>query len=192
MKSYNMEVSKKENGAYVKQGQVAVFYPLLNEMGLNIEAQKEDDEGFPVYEDAKVQYVFDAVLAAVKAAARNKLVSGTVQLKDGCKIAETVAELIEGGGGNKGDALAAVREFLAAFKAWLPSTGKKEAVIAAIYDLAANRKGLALQPADKKTKFAVYLADFAETLDEAQAERFSRPLLSLQECCEAGDALDDM
>ena len=46
MKSYQMEVSKKENGAYVAQGKIEVFYPLLNELGLNVEAEKVDDEGF--------------------------------------------------------------------------------------------------------------------------------------------------
>lgn len=192
MKSYTMEVSKKIDGAYVKQGDVIVFYPLLSELGLAVEPKEYDKEGFPVYEADAVQYTFDAVLAAVKAAARNKLVSGTATLKDGAKIAESVEELLESGGGNKGDALAAVREFLAAFKAWLPSTGKKEAVQSAVYDLASNRKGLALQTADKKQRFAIYLADFAETLNEEQAARFSRPLLVLNECCEAADALDDM
>ena len=135
MQSYKMEVSKKENGAYVRQGEIEVYYPLLNELGLSVEAEKNDEEGFPIYTDEKVQYVFDAVLAAVKAQARNKLVSGTATLKPGLSIASTVEELLESGG-NKGDALAAVREFLAAFKAWLPKTGKSEKVQAAVYELA--------------------------------------------------------
>jgi hypothetical protein len=196
MKSFVMEVSKKElvagSNQYVKQGDVTIYYPLLSELGIAIDPEKMDENGFPVYTDEKVQYVFDAMLAAVKAQARNKLVSGTAKLKDGQSIADTVEALLESGGGNKGDALAAVREFLASFKAWLPTTGKKEAVQAAVYDLAANRKGLALQTMEKKQKFLGYLSDFAETLTEEQAARFSRPLLALNECCEAGDALDDM
>jgi len=192
MKSFIMEVSKKENGAYVKQGEVTIFYPLLNELGFDVEVEKEDEDGFPVYADEKAQYAFDAVLAAVKAQARNKLVSGTATFKDGQKIAETVAELLESGSANKGDALAAVREMLAAFKAWLPKTGKKEAVQAAVYDLAANRKGLALQTADKKAKFLNYITDFAVTLTPEQAVRFTRPLEALQAACASADALDDM
>ncbi len=191
MKSYKMEVSKKENGAYVKQGEIEVFYPLLNELGLTVEAEKFDEEGFPIYSDDKVQYVFDAVLAAVKAQARNRLVSGTATLKPGLSIASTVEELLESGG-NKGDALAAVREFLAAFKAWLPKTGKSEKVQAAVYELARNKAAVMLQDDAKKAKFAKYLADFAVTLSEEQAARFSRPLLALEEAAEAGDALDDM
>lgn len=191
MKSYQMEVSKKENGAYVAQGKIEVFYPTLDELGLNVQPEKSDEEGFPVYSDEKVQYVFDAVLAAVKAQARNKLVSGTATLKPGLSIASSVEELLESGG-NKGDALAAVREFLAAFKAWLPKTGKSEKVQAAVYELARNKASVMLQADDKKTRFAQYLADFAQTLTEEQAARFTRPLLALNEACEAGDALDDM
>lgn len=192
MKSFTMEVSKKENNAYVKQGNVTIYYPLLADLGFTSESVKDDDDGFPIYTDPKAQYVFDAVLAAVKAQARNKLVSGTANLKDGQKIAETVEELIEAGSANKGDALAAIREMLAAFKAWLPTTGKKQAVQSAVYDLAANRKGLALQTADKKAKFLGYLADFSATLTPDQAIRFERPLIALNDACEAADALDDM
>ena len=195
MKSYKMEVSKKADvmgvAQYVKQGEIEVFYPLLTELGIAIEPAKEDEEGFPVYADEKVQYVFDAILAAVKAQARNKLVSGTATLKAGLSIASTVEELLESGG-NKGDALAAVREFLAAFKAWLPTTKKSEKVQAAVFDLAKNRAGLSLQDNDKKVKFAKYLTDFAVTLTSEQAARFSRPLLALNEACTEGDALDDM
>ena len=191
MQNYTMEVSKKENGAYAKVGEITVYYPLLSELGLNVEPAKNDEDGFPIYADEKVQYVFDAVLAAVKAQARNRLVSGTATLKPGLTIASTVEELLESGG-NKGDALAAVREFLAAFKAWLPKTGKSEKVQSAVYELARNKASVALQSDDKKAKFAVYLAGFAETLNAEQVARFSRPLLALNEACEAGDALDDM
>ena len=198
MKSFTMEVSKKElvNGTsqYVKQGEVTIYYPTLADLGIEskLSDKEVDDDGFPVYADPKAQYAFDAVLAAVKAQARNKLVSGTANLKDGQKIAETVEELLEAGSANKGDALAAIREMLAAFKAWLPTTGKKESVQAAVYDLAANRKGLALQTADKKTKFMGYLSDFSATLSAEQAARFERPLMALNDACEAADALDDM
>ena len=191
MQNYTMEVSKKENGAYAKVGEITVYYPLLSELGLSVEPAKTDEEGFPIYSDEKVQYVFDAVLAAVKAQARNRLVSGTATLKPGLTIASTVEELLESGG-NKGDALAAVREFLAAFKAWLPKTGKSEKVQAAVYELARNKASVALQSDNKKARFAVYLSGFAETLNAEQVARFSRPLLALNEATEAGDALDDM
>ena len=194
MQKFTMEVSKKENGKYVKQGDVVIHYPLLSEMGLTVEPKENDSEGFPVYADDKVQFVFDAVLSAVKAQARNRLISGTATLKDGLSIAETVEALLESGGtGNKGEALAVVRDMLVAFKSYLAGTGKSQAVQDAVYNLAANKKSLMLQPADKKAKFSeTYLAGFAEMLSEEQAARFERPLVALSEACEAGDALDDM
>ncbi len=192
MKSFDMEVNKKENSAFVKVGSVKVHYPLLSEMGLPVEPTKFDDEGFPIYEDTKVQFVFDGLLSSVKANARNKLVSGTATLKDGLTIAETVEQLLESGSGNKGEALAIVREMLASFKSYLPSTGKSQKVQDAVLALASNRKSLMLQPADKKEKFLGYLAGYAQTLTPEQASKFSRPLLALQEAAEEADGLDDM
>ena len=195
MKSYIMEVSTKQEvggvSQYVKQGEIEVYYPVLSELGLTVEPKEFDKEGFPIYSDERVQYVFDAVLASVKAQARNKLVSKSAALKPGLSIASTVEELLESGG-NKGDALAANREFLAAFKAWLPKTGKSEKVQLAVFDLAKNRSGLSLQSDVNKGKFSVYLSDFADTLSTEQAERFTRPLIALNEACTLGDALDDM
>lgn len=194
MESYHMEVSKKDvvegKSQYVAQGKVEVFYPLLSELGFAVEPKSYDADGFPVYADDKAQWCFEAILAAVKAAARNKLVAQTATLKPGLSIASTLEELIEGG--NKGDALAANREFLAAFKAWLPSTKKSEKVQAAVFDLAKNKAGLSLQPDDKKQKFLVYLTDFAKTLTAEQSARFERALVALEDAAQAGDALDDM
>ena len=196
MKSFKMEVSKKEEVAgrpqYVKQGEVIIYYPTLEDFGINAEVKESDEEGFPVYADSKMQYAFDAVLAAVKAQARNKLVSGTATLKDGQSIATTLEALLESNTANRGDSLAAVREMLAAFKLWLATTGKKESVQAAVYSLAANRTGLSLQSEDKKSKFLVYLSDFAAKLTPAQADRFLRPLTALEEAATGGDPLDDM
>jgi hypothetical protein len=196
MKSFKMEVSKKEEVAgrpqYVKQGEVEIFYPTLEDFGIAAEVKETDEEGFPVYTDSKMQYAFDAVLAAVKAQARNKLVSGTATLKDGQSIATTLEALLESNTANRGDALAAVREMLSAFKGWLATTGKKESVQAAVYSLAANRTGLSLQSEEKKGKFLVYLADFAGKLTAAQADRFAKPLTALEEAATGGDPLDDM
>lgn len=74
----------------------------------------------------------------------------------------------------------------------LATTNKSAKIQAAVYELARNRSSVALQEDDRKIKFQKYLSDFAETLDETQATRFTRPLLALNEACELGNALDDM
>jgi DNA-binding ferritin-like protein (Dps family) len=185
-----MEVSKKENGAYVKQGEVEVFYPLLNEMGIPVEADKMDDEGFPVYADEKVQYVFDSMLAYVKSAARNKLVSGTVQLKEGNKIAETIEELLATGE-RSGAALALRREFFATLKDFLPSLGKSAAYCAQLYDIISNVKGISAQSAARKALVGDTVAAFAATLAEDKLNAYVRILKSIEEQIEAVSELPD-
>ena len=198
MNKYTMIVSKKEevtaaNGEkkneYVKKGEVEVFYPLLSELGFAVEPEKNDEEGFPIYKDEKAQYMFDAVLASVKSAARNKLVTGTATLKPGLSIASSIEELLEGG--NKGDALAATREFLAAFKAFLPSTKKSEKVQTAIYQLASKKEALLTQNGENQEKFMRYLTQFAETITPEQAARFERAMTAIEENCSGGDPLAD-
>ena len=190
MKSFNMEVSKKENGAYVLQGAVSVFYPLLDEMGIAIEPEKFDDDGFPSYADERVQYLFDAMLAAVKASARNKLVSGTVELKDGNKIAESVEELLATGE-RSGAALALRREFFAAVKDYLPSLGKSQAYVAQLYDIISNVKGISAQSAARKGLISETVAGFAATLDAVKLDAYARIFNQIEEQLEAESELPE-
>ncbi len=191
MIKFNMEVSKKVDGAYQKVGEVPVYFPLFSELDIPVESTKTDEDGMPVFENEKHGFVYAAVVAAVKAQARNKLVSGTATLKAGLTIAETVEELLETGG-NKGEALAAIRECLAAFKAWLPSTGKPEKTQAALLQLMKSKDALSIQSEEKKQKFSVYVQDFAASLKPEQVSRFERHLTAINDACQEGDALDLM
>lgn len=198
MQQYKMEVSKKENGQYNKVGEVIVFYPLLSDLGMAADrakddkgADKSDDDGLPLYADENAQYIFDCVFAAVKAAARNKLVSGTATLKDGQKIAETVEELRAVGGGNRGEALAIQRECLAALKAYLPTTGKSQTVQEIILTLAAKTEALVLSTPQRKQNFLSVLGSFAESLTPEQAARFARPLMKMEEAANVEAAAED-
>lgn len=190
MQSYKMKVSKKENGAYVEVGEVEVFYPLLSELGLAVEPSGKDEDGFPTYADEKVQFVFDSILSAVKASARNKLVSGSVELKDGNKIAETVEELLATGE-RSGAALALRREFFADFKAFLPSLGKSQAYAAGIYDIVSNIKGICNQSAARKALISDIVGQFAGTLDAAKLASYERLLTQIAEQVEAVSELPD-
>ena len=194
MKSITMEVSKKENGAYVKVGDVEVFYPLLNELGINIEATGEDDKGFATYEDERVQYVYDAVVAAVKASARNKLVSGTVELKDGNKIAETIEELLAAGE-RSGAALALRREFFADLKAFMPTSavcaGKSQAFVAGLFDLIQNVKGICNQSPARKNLINEVIAGLIGSLTAEKLAKYERTLAQIAEQVEAVSELPD-
>ena len=191
MKSYNMAVSKNENGAYVKQGEVAVFYPELSELGLNIEPSGTDADGFPTYADDRVQYVFDAVLSAVKANARNKLVSGTVQIKDGLKIAETVEELLAAGE-RSGEALANRREAIKALVTFVPSTGKSAAVQAWVAEQCKNINGVQFQSDARRALLLDLASKFAQSLNADTASKYGRFLTALEEACNASAEIDDL
>lgn len=188
MQSYKMVVSKKENGAYVEVGKVDVFYPTLDEMGLAVEPSGKDEDGFPTYADEKVQYVFDAVLAAVKASARNKLVTGTAELKEGNKIADTVEELLATGQ-RGGEALETRRAFLTAFKAWLPSLGKSAGFNTGIYDLVSSTKNLPYMSDARKKAVLGYVTSFASTLATDDVVKYTRILTQIDELCSAVDPL---
>ena len=188
MQSYTIEVSKKENNAYVPVGEVTVFYPLLSELGLPVEPSGKDDAGFPTYADERVQYVFDAVMAAVKAAARNKLYPQSATLKEGNKIAETVEELLASGG-RSGEALETRRAFLAAFKAWLPSLGKPAGFNAAMADLVSSMKNLPYMSTERKAAVNKYVAEFAASLPADMLAKFERILTQIDELCSSIDPL---
>ena len=192
--SFEMVVSEKENGKYVPRGKVAVFYPTLADLNvLNATIKETSEDGFPVYADDLHAYTFDAVLAAVKANARNKLevVNGTVRLKDGLQIAETTEQLLESGGGNNGAALQAIRDFLAAAKAYLATTGKSSGVQAAVLAFFTKPDTLALvDDISKREKVRQYLADFVSTITTEQATAWQRRIEAIDAQCDAVSALD--
>lgn len=181
MYSINMEVGKKENGAVVKVGEIAVWYPTLEELGVAVEPTGKDEEGFVTYgdSDSPIQWLYEAAVAAVKAKARNCLVSGTVQIKEGNEIASTVEALIASAE-RSGAALQIRRECFADLKAFLPSLGKPAAVNAMVYDLLTN-SGLAYQPADRKANLAKFLGRFMESLDADKLGKYSRVLGKIEE-----------
>lgn len=191
MKSTILEISKRNNEGekQTKVGEVTIFYPELSEMGLEVTAKEYDKDGFPVYADERVQYVFDCVFGQVKAQARNKLQSGTAELKDGNKIAETVEELIAAGE-RGGEALKIRREYLDAFKKFLAGTGKSAAYQAAVYDLVSTPKVISLQTDDRKAKILALITKFATELPAESAGRFAKNLLNVEEACKAVNALD--
>lgn len=178
-----IDVSKKENGKFNKVGEQIIHVPLLSDIMAFVGSPiKKDDkgadlieEGIPVYESDEANWVQGAILASVKAQARNKMVSGTAQLKDGQKIPETWAELCAEGV-RDGSGLALAREFKSAFAEWVSKQGLSEAAANTLSTLVNNKAALTLQAEAVKAKVAAKLEQFAESLDPAQLEKFMRPL----------------
>lgn len=206
MNKYTMVVSKKEDGKYKEVGKVAVFYPLLSELGIAVEPEKYEapnDKGemvactadtanaMPVYADEKVQFTFEAVWAAVKAMARNRLESGTANLKDGLKIAETVEELLEAGGGRSGEALAARREFFSSFKTYLGTLGKSAAYVAGMFDIVSNVKNIPYQSQARKEAVKALVSGYVSGATAEAVAKYEKTIQQVLDNCDAADPLSE-
>lgn len=194
----SIEVNKKVAGKFSKVGAVDIYVPTLEAAGFTAERQLDDkgnevmEDGLPVYKAASHNWIQGAMLAQVKAQARNKLVSGTATLKEGQAIATDWDTLTaEGERGGNGDALAVVREVKAAFAKHVASIGKSQKAQDTLTTLFASRQSLALQSTENKAKMAQYVAEFAETLDDAQLTRFMKYLEAINQACEVTDEVED-
>ena len=193
-----IEVNKKVDNKYVKVGDVTIHVPTLASFGITAEQAKDKegalliDDGLPVYITDEANWLQGAILAQVKAQARNKLVSGSADLKPGAKIATNFAELTaEGDRAGNGAALQAIRELKTLFAKWVAGLGKSAAAQALLNGLFGNKQALAVQAVDNKNKMAQYVADFAESLAPEALESGQKYLQSLLDVCStSADASD--
>lgn len=191
-----VEVSKKvslgpDKNEYQKVGDISIPIPTLEAFGVEAKIKETGEDGLPVYEDENKDWLFGAVVAACKAQARNKLVSGTAELKEGQKIAENFEELTaEGERRGNAEALKLAKEVQVAFAAFVQTLGKSAQAQAVLVGLFRNKQALALQNDETKGKFKNYLSKFAESLEEKDLERYSKYLGSVEEAAAAGTPSD--
>ena len=194
--TYMMEVSKKgklpsgETG-YIPVGKVPVLLFSLSSFGLPVEASSIDEDNQHVYTDPRHQYVYDAIVMATKADARNKLAPSSTDLKSGCVIAQTVEELIAKAERN-GAALALNREFLADFASYLKASSGKTAGVQALYNgMVKTRASITLSSEARRHGLQAQLGLFLDQLDEAKQAKYVNILTTLDELCQGEVALDD-
>lgn len=194
MENIIMAVSKKVGGKYEKQGEVAITVPVLSDIAAIVAGAKETEkeDGIPVYEDDRANFVQSAILAYVKMNARNKLKPGTAELKDGQKIPTNWEELCaEGVRGGNGAALALAREVKEEFSKWANTLGKSAGAVQVMVQLFSNKTALSLAIPANKEKMKGYVEAFAESLTEEQLERYERPIAGILEVCEASAEATD-
>lgn len=192
MQNIIVPISKTENGKRNKIGEQAVTIPLISDFVSQLVAAKpkegedgKDDDGLPVYDNDVANWVMSAVVAAAKAAARNKLVPGTADLRPGVKIATTWEEFCaESDRGGNGAALQLLRDLKDLFSKWVATLGKNEATQNVLISLFSNRTALKVATGDTKAKIKKYVEDFSATLSTEDLERFERPLTVIMETCD--------
>jgi hypothetical protein len=211
---FMIEVSKtvQKGGKNVREkvGEVFAFSPLMDEIRKISAAAEQaqavdkddkpvfdkegkpvpatDERGLPVYNSEEANWLFSAVVAAVTMQARNKLVSGTATLKDAAVIATDWAGLVAEGGSGNGAALAALRDCQNAFAAYVGTLGKTEAVAKMLIVFFKNKDALETQTASTKAKMLEYVEGFAATLNEADLDRFDKPIQRVMESCATATA----
>jgi hypothetical protein len=200
-RNLKLDVSKKvsvgpDKNEYQKVGDVILPIPTLEAFGIKAEIRPRteddgEDDGLPLYKEENLDWLFGAVVASCKMQARNKLVSGTAELKEGQKIAETFEELVkEGERKGNAEALKLAKEAVSSFSAYVQGLGKTVQTQAMLIGLFRNRQALSLQPDTAKEKFKGYLTAYAETLSEGDLGRYQKILTAIEEACAAGTAVD--
>jgi len=208
MKTYQLEIGKKVkqsdgSNKTEKVGDVAITVPLLEDTGLTgfevaIDPKTNkpavDDEGFPLYVKDEHNWILDAVIQAVKAKARNKLMPGTIKLKPGLVIATDWAMLCAEGDRTQGvEVLAAIREVKAKFAVWIASLGKSAAAQKNLNVCFSNKDALTVQTKENKGKMLNYITEFVEKggADSGTLEKATRYIQNLIDSCEAVVNVED-
>lgn len=192
MKTVIMPVSKKVDGQYVKQGEIAIVVPTIEDILSHVAAAKVtgEEDGIPVYDKDEANWVQSAMFAHVKMNARNKLKPGTAELKPGLSIPTDWASLCaEGDRSGNGAALARARELKELFSQWANTLGKSAAAVQVIVSFFSNKTALQLANPDHKAKMSAYIEQFATTLDENQLETYGRQIEAIMEAA-AADTVD--
>lgn len=193
-----MEINQKVNGKFVKLAEHSIYVPTLKDVAsyvagaeVKVEEGKEVmEDGLPVFTSDQANWVQAAILAYVKADARNKMTPKTGVLKEGKKIAETWEELTAEGI-RDGAGLALAREFKEAFKEWVGTQGLNEVAANTLITLVSNRAALTLQQTGTKAKVKARLEGFAEALDEEKLSKFMKPMEAAMAACDADAANED-
>jgi hypothetical protein len=192
--SLNAKTKKRE-----PVGEVVIHVPLLDELGIKadqlIDADKKpvfDDDGLPVYADDKYNFAQNAIYAAVKAQARNKLEAGTATLKAGATISTNWDELTaEANREGSGAALVLYRELKTLFSTYINSTTKSAGAKAMIINLFGTKNALIAQDAVNKGKMKAYVAEFATTLTPETLAKYMKPLEAVTALCDTTTDAED-
>jgi hypothetical protein len=190
---FNLEVNKSVDSKKQLLGAIELPYPTLDELGVqDAEVAKVNEDGTPEYVTDVHNFVFTAVLERVKSMARNKLKSGTLELKFGQSIATDLETLCKPSVGANGEALKAVAELKKEFKEWLAELGLADKAQAFIYGQFVSPNGLLTQPEAVREKIAIRVEAFAEawlagsTANAAGEQHINKVL----DACNPQDELD--
>ena len=190
VRAIKLEVSKtveKAGGVKVREkvGEVSVYSPTLSDFGLAVEPVSQDAAtGELTYADPASQWLYGALLGAVKANARNKMQTGSTDLKANNKFASTLEELITPA--ETGSVVLAERRGLIdMFKGYLGELAKPDNVKKLLLNFLEKPDTLALQPAEQRGKIKAYFDTFGGQVEDKLTAWQGDYLLNVIAQCEA-------
>jgi len=145
-----------------------------NEGAENVEKESAEGAIQLVYTDKALNHVFKALVSHTLATARNKLIKGSINVKEGYAIATTVAELIAPPITRTNTYAVTSKAFATGFSAFMDTTGKSAGVciILSNYATMQGRSSLKNAIQEHKSAMSKYLSLYAETLTIEALEDF--------------------
>jgi hypothetical protein len=178
----------KEN---VKVGDSVVSYPSLEDFGIEAihdvkgEAARKMGDTLPIYEDPRMQWLFDSVVVRVQAIARSKFLKG--KLRDGAEVPVDFNTLLEKGE-RGGEFLKIKAEAKASFTKYLEAAGKSAQVQTVFVSLFINPESLVTCEAKFADALMSHLGKWIQTLADGDASRFAKIIAKVQESYELRSA----
>lgn len=184
-----MAVSKnvEKNGKVQREnvGSVELYSPTLAAFGIQVEPTGADKEtGELTYASLHDQWLYGAILAAVKSNARNRLAPGSVACKAGAKLPTTLEELVTPSE-NTSTVLADRRGLFDFFKGFLATMDKPDNIKRLLTSFLEKPELLGVQPEDKRAKIKPYFIEFGTSVEERLNEWQSDYLMSVIAQCDA-------
>jgi hypothetical protein len=188
-----------------KVGEATIPVPVLADFGIDakqavydetnektgaVKGEPAFENGVPIYDDPKYDWLMNAILFRVSANSRNKFSKG--QLKPGAQIPEDFDQLTAETA-RSGEALALRRDARASFEAYLGKLNKKQATVQMLGELFFNSAKVLASAGDKYVEaLSKYVGDWIDTLDDQQKARFTPKIAELQESIQNAQGADDL
>lgn len=182
---------KKE---FAKVGEADIPLPVLQDFGITAKqaiADADDtkagikkgdmlfDNGVPVYDDPKYDWLQQAIAFRIAAISRNRFKGGN--LKPGASLAEDF-DALTAETARTGEALALRRDARASFEAYLQSKNKKANTVTLLSELFWNSNKVLASAGEKYVEaLTAHVSAWIDTLDDAKKARFQPKIAELQE-----------
>jgi len=199
MNKFNMVLNELAVNAagekeYKKIGEQSINIFSLEEFGVTATPNEAlTEEGLLEYANPVHAFIYSALVAATKAAAKNKMLPKSVTLRPGSKLAETLEELTAKSERVAGQAMILTKEFIAAFTKYLAESSGKKPVVQQIYlAMVKSRPTISLSTPARREGLAAQLEQFVAVESAEVVAKFESILTALNEACSSDEVLDDM